>query len=211
MLAIYLLTLSGTSFIYQGQEIGMINAPKDWDLSEYKDCHAVQYIADIKEASKERPEIWQKGLEGLHLCGRDHARTPFQWSGEAQAGFSTNPKTWMSVMASYKEINAAKQENDPASVLSMYRHLLRLRQQYKDIFVYGNFTLLEPDHEHTFSYIKTAEDGSSAYIVLNFSDQPQPFSKPEAFKSSKLVATAVEGGDENTLQPWSGRVYLAQA
>ena len=75
MLAIYLLTLSGTSFIYQGQEIGMINAEKDWDLSEYKDCHAVQYIADIKEASKERPEIWQKGLKGLQLCGRDHART----------------------------------------------------------------------------------------------------------------------------------------
>ena len=75
MLAIYLLTLSGTSFIYQGQEIGMINAEKDWDLSEYKDCHAVQYIADIKQASKERPEIWQKGLEGLQLCGRDHART----------------------------------------------------------------------------------------------------------------------------------------
>ena len=117
----------------------------------------------------------------------------------------------MSVMASYKDINVAKQENDPASVLSMYRHLLRLRQQYKDIFVYGNFTLLEPDHPHTMTYVKTAKDGSSALIVLNFSDNAQAFTKPETFSDSKLIASAVEGGDDSTLQPWSGRVYLAKA
>ena len=96
MLAIHLTTLSGTLLLYQGQEIGMINMPKDWPVDEYKDTMSIEYWRDIEKAVKDGVGGYDMdgALRGLQKLARDHARTPMQWSGEAMGGFTSGSETW---------------------------------------------------------------------------------------------------------------------
>jgi oligo-1,6-glucosidase len=90
----------------------MKNCPQDWSIDEeYKDVGTVNCWTEIKQAAEEenKPELLKLGEEGIRLTARDHARTPMQWDSSPQAGFSSNPNTWMRVMDSYTEINAASQ------------------------------------------------------------------------------------------------------
>jgi alpha-glucosidase len=163
-IALWQTTMSGTLFLYQGQEIGMTNMPASWDMDEYKDIEARNFYAEAV-ASGDQDRI-AKTRHGLGILARDHSRIPFQWSdGVPNAGFSpstsssnkkaaatTVPTTtttmpWMRVHDGYREINAAKQMGDPTSVLSFYKHELRLRKTYKDLFVFGTHTLLDADNE----------------------------------------------------------------
>ena len=122
MLGTVSVLLRGIPFIYQGQEIGMQNAK--WNsIDEYDDISTKdQYKAALAAGlSKE---------QALAACGRmsrDNARTPMQWSDEANAGFTT-AKPWLKVNENYKAINVAAQEKDPSSVLNYYRRLVALQK-----------------------------------------------------------------------------------
>ena len=69
---------------------------------------------------------------------RDNARTPFQWDDSENAGFTTG-KPWLTLNPNYKEINAKSQVNDPDSLFSYYKKLIRLRKdpEHQDVVVYG--------------------------------------------------------------------------
>ena len=127
--------LRGIPFIYQGQEIGMKNA--EWScMEEFDDINTKdQYQVAVRAGLSER--------EALEICGkmsRDNARSPVQWSGAENAGFTTGTP-WLKVNSDYREINVAVQENDPDSVLNYYRRLVALRKSaaYKEVFTYGEF------------------------------------------------------------------------
>ncbi|GAA5864103.1 hypothetical protein JCM8547_005135 [Rhodosporidiobolus lusitaniae] len=218
LMCTYLTSLSGSIIIYEGQEIGMINAPKDWDIAiEYKDVNTINTWREIQEDAKRNndPSLVERGRAGIQLTARDHARTPMQWDSTAQAGFSSNSKakTWMRVMESYKDgINVADQENDDKSTLNFYRYMLKLRQEHRDVFVLGRFDLHEKENEKTFLYTKTAQDGSkTALVALNFSPEVQSFKVPEllAGKEGKLlVSTLGSDGKKKELQPYEALVYI---
>lgn len=76
MLAIMLATLSGTLFVYQGQEIGMVNIPKDWGSEEIRDVAAMNYWLGMKQKYPGDEEILKEALAGIQRVGRDNARTP---------------------------------------------------------------------------------------------------------------------------------------
>ncbi|KAK4046228.1 hypothetical protein OIO90_006620 [Microbotryomycetes sp. JL221] len=218
MLATYLLTLTGTPIIYQGEEIGMVNCPKSWKIEDdYKDVNTLNQWRELQEAARAQnePELLAHGLNSLQTTARDHARTPMHWDSSPQAGFSSTSDTWMRTMDSYKEINVASQENDPHSVLNYYRQMLKLRQKYKDVFVYGHFELLEPTNVSTMSFLKrsTHSDLRVAYVALNFTEQPQALVLPSgvAFDGLKLRTSNVRGASTwgSTLAPFEARVYLA--
>lgn len=156
-LALWQATLTGTLFLYQGQEIGMVNMPAAWDIeAEYRDVETRSFYRDAV-ASGDADRL-ARTAHGLRILARDHARLPFQWDGAApHAGFSDAAATpWMRVHDGYRDVNVAAQQGDPASVLEFWRRLLRLRRAHADVFVHGAFRTLAADDEQRYIYIKEA-------------------------------------------------------
>ncbi|SPO28690.1 probable alpha-glucosidase (maltase) [Ustilago trichophora] len=218
MLALMQVGLTGTLYIYQGQEIGMTNAPKSWGHEEYKDVIAVNYYRDAVTRSGGDPQVLKKTLDDINRQGRDSARTPVHWSSAPNGGFSADPSTipWMRTMDNYTSINVAAQEADSKSVLSFYRNALAVRKQHASILGRGEFRLLDRNHETLFQYVKIPEGGKDndagdrIYVVLNFSDSVQEYKVPgEAggLKATVLLETS-EKAEAGKLGPWEGRMYL---
>jgi alpha-glucosidase len=205
MLCLWLIAQTGTLFLYQGQEIGMINATKEWDIEEYKDVEALNFWTEAVrlEADGSDPGRKARIMHGLQLMARDHARLPFQWDPTANGGFTTG-KPWMRAHDLYKEINAEKQEKDVDSVLSFYKRLLQLRKEHKDVFVYGAFELVEPENLSTFVFKKHYQD-KTAVVALNFTTQAQPAPPIEA--GMEPLVSSYSKRNEAMLQPFEGRVY----
>lgn len=212
MLAIMEASMTGTIFIYQGQEIGMINAPRSWPIEEYKDIEARNYYEEARRLSEDNPDHAPSRLEtvmnGLQILGRDHSRLPMQWDGSAHAGFSA-AKPWMRVHDLYREINVERQSADPHSVLSFWKRMIRLRKDHADIFTYGVFDLVDPENEETFVFTKTGRTGK-ALIALNFSKLPQQFAMVESEPGWELVLGNYDKLKPETLAPFEGRVYLSK-
>lgn len=207
MLALWLVVQTGTLFLYQGQEIGMINAPKDWSIEEYKDVEATNHFKEAVRLADDGgdPTRKERIVHGLQLMARDHARLPFQWDTSENAGFTTGTP-WMRTHDAYKEINAAAQEKDSDSVLSFYKRLLRLRKDHNHVFVYGAFELVDPDNVNTFIFKKHYED-KSALVVLNFTASQQPAPSQEQ-ENMTLLASSYTKTSPSVLQPFEGRVYI---
>lgn len=100
---------------------------------------------------------------------RDNARTPMQWDAGPQAGFTTGSDPWMRVNDNYVDINAAAQTSNPDSVYHTWRRVLEQRKAFKEIFVYGDFALVDEPNESVFAYRRQAADGQAALVVANFS------------------------------------------
>lgn len=203
MLAALLTTLSGTLFIYQGQEIGMTNVPLEWDLNEYLDINTINYYKTYKQVHGDKDLDTIK--KNINLLARDNARTPVQWDDSENAGFSTG-KPWMRVNDNYKEVNAASQVNDPDSLYNFYRKALLLRKQYKDLMVYGTIKVLDLENEQVFSYEKT-QGSTKAYVVLNFTSENVKFESLYK-KDVNLILSNEKSPEEGTLSPYEARVYI---
>ena len=129
--------LTGTLFIYQGQEIGMTNVPRSWPIEEYKDINTINYYRAFKEKYGKDADYKQKEeklVDVINRLARDNARTPVQWSHQQYAGFS-EVEPWMRVNDNYKEINVEDQDGDDHSLLNFYRKLLKLRESTR-IFLF---------------------------------------------------------------------------
>lgn len=214
-IALWQATLTGTLFIYQGQEIGMTNMPKTWGIEEYKDIEARNFYAEAVESGDEKRI--QATLEGLQILARDHSRIPFQWDDSPNAGFTAKGvKPWMRVHDEYQSINVAKQRKDPFSILSFYKRVLRLRKQYSELFVHGTFKLLNAEDETVFSFVK-GDSERKAIVVLNMSRGERPGPDIVAAMGGKeprlLVSTRETGAfrvknGRPMLDAWEGRVYV---
>ncbi|OAL49734.1 alpha-glucosidase-like protein maltase [Pyrenochaeta sp. DS3sAY3a] len=205
MLALWLCGQTGTLFLYQGQEIGMINASKEWDMAEYKDVESQNYWAEAVRLADDGTDPTRKEriAHGLQLMARDHARLPFQWDDTVNSGFSQG-RPWMRVHDEYRSINAARQEGDKDSVLSFYKRVLRLRKEHADVFVYGTFEVLDHEDLDTFVYRKRYQE-KEALVVLNFTTKPQPLPRTDDLK---LLVSSYSKSTSDTLQPLEGRIYI---
>ena len=127
-------TLSGTLFIYQGEEIGQANLPAPWPIEEYVDIASQEYYHEEREVRKRRQNTADPDMTDLmgdlQRKARDHARSPMQWDGEKHAGFSSAEKTWMRVNDDYPDWNVASQAGDGDSVLEFWRRILRFRKKH---------------------------------------------------------------------------------
>ncbi|KAM0327963.1 hypothetical protein ACHAQA_005362 [Verticillium albo-atrum] len=219
MLATLLSTMTGTLFLYQGQEIGMINAPISWSADQYKCVRSVNYYNDICQRSANDPTSLERARANLQRVARDHARVPMQWNGTRNAGFcGADASPWMTILESHVEINVADQVGRPGSSLEYWRYILRLRKSYARLFVYGNFKLIE-QHPDLFMFVKTDKTtGQRALTVANLSRARVPFKEPPCFpfahavlliQNCPLNLSAVE---KLSLRPYEARVYyLKQA
>ncbi|KAJ4253506.1 hypothetical protein NW757_005458 [Fusarium falciforme] len=210
MLAVYLGTLSGTLFLLQGQEIGMANAPESWTIDDYIDVEGLNYYKS--ELNKRGPGADMSDvMREMRLKARDNGRLPMQWNADKNGGFTKGSKPWMRVNDDFSGWNVAQQENDEDSVLAFWRQVLKLRQQEKDVFVYGRFDIL-PEYERSeqlFAYTMTSYDGRVALVLLNFSQEEQNVELEGYTGWKRLLGKNTEtfkaGGVE--LKPYEGVVY----
>lgn len=175
MLASTLALQSGTVFVYQGQELAQKNMPKEWGIEYYRDLECLNHWNEVLKEYPNDKEKQQIYLDQYRCVGRDNARTPIQWSSAKYAGWmpESTPesvKPWMDIHPDYAEWNAAKMVADPKSPYHYWRQLLELRKQYKEIFVYGDFELLDVEHESVVTYVRTADEpegGKKTALVIN--------------------------------------------
>ncbi|KAH8920613.1 glycoside hydrolase family 13 protein [Atractiella rhizophila] len=215
LLAMLQISRPGTLVIYQGMELGMRNIPKTWDIKEYRDWRAVNYFHKVKLERQAAGEQFDMSdvLNLLQKKSRDNARTPMQWSGADNAGFTTG-EPWMRVNDDYQTCNAEIQEKDEKSVLSFWKRMLRFRQLEKDVFVYGSYQGLQKENKHILSFVRTSSRGKSALVVLNFSAGSCEYILPQEWKNARMVVSNVrdteefDGGvDMKSLEKWEGRIY----
>ena len=202
MLSAMYLFQQGTPFVYQGQEIGMINWRPD-SIEQYRDVQTIWNYNN--KALNKTPE---ERLKRQWRSARDSARTPVQWSGEKNAGFSTAEETWIDVNPNYTWLNAAQQEEDPDSILNFYRKAIRLRKQLPCIRC-GTY------HEHFHSsnklymYSMTGTD-QKILVVCSFSEKDTKFTFPKGFdpKESRLILCNYDAPIMGNLRPYECKVYL---
>jgi glycosidase len=191
MLATFLAFQAGTVFIYEGQELGMTNVPKDWPVEEYKDIDCANHWA-LLNAQTSDPTVLALAREEYQKKARDNARTPMQWTSDPHSGgFSPSLKApWMRVNPNTKRINAAAQINDPASPFSYWRSVLAARKENREAVIYGDFEMLDVENERVLAYTRRAEDGSTILVVCNFSDEDVTWvSKRSLGSITKVVLT----------------------
>ncbi len=173
LLAALYFMLRGIPFIYQGQELGMENAPFT-SIDEIDDISTInEYQTALKAGFS--PE---KAMQAVSKFSRDNARTPMQWSKDKNAGFTTGTP-WLKLNPNYSVINAAAQQDDPDSVLSFYKKLIALRKnpEYKDTLVYGS---LEPLWENQHNLMAYYRKGAKTLLVIgNFQQETQTVILPQ--------------------------------
>ena len=208
MLALLFASLSGTLFIYQGQEIGMINMPSDWPIEEYKDVDSINYYQMVANQSNNNPTELASAKAALQHLSRDNARTPMQWDASKNGGFTTeNVEPWMRVNTSTKEINVEQQRLSQDSVLSFWKQMLATRKAWSDMLVHGQFELVDHGNEKVFSFFKHGKSGS-ALVMCNFSSSPVQIPRLELEKERKVILHNLIGTiEESVLAPWEGRIY----
>ena len=159
LLCTLLLTLRGTVFLYQGDEIGMTNVTYD-SIDDHDDVETLNFW---KEA-EERGEDMEAFFEIVHKTSRDNARTPIQWSSAEQGGFS-NGTPWLKVNSNYNEINVEACEADSDSILNYYRKMISFRKENKTL-VYGAYECLDPDDLDTYAYRRWTTPPSFWYYII---------------------------------------------
>ena len=200
-----LMTMQGTPYIYQGEEIGMTNVSFD-SIEDYDDVEIHNCWKERVIKGGEDPE---KLLDGIRYRARDNARTPMQWSDEENGGFTTGTP-WLKVNPNYKEINVKEALADEDSIFHYMQKLIRMRKENL-IAVYGDFKEYEPDNQQLYIYERNDQD-QKMFVVLNFSDKEAAFTMQEEWEKEKtkfLIGNYPEKPLESrAFAPWEAAVYI---
>ena len=166
MLAALTFLMRGASFIYQGQELGLVN-PSFHSLDVIKDIETLDYIADMRSQGKMTDgEI----LRHVNFGTRDVARVPMPWDGGRYFGFS-DTEPWLWTDSPYADTNAAAEREDPASVLSFFKKLIALKKG-SAVLSRGDFRLVANEGGY-FRYERTL-DGERVTVLGNFAREDRP-------------------------------------
>ena len=202
MLAMLSHTQPGTIYVYQGEEIGMINV--NFPSIEYYD---ERYTVGKYHSMVEQGVDPKEALEQLKMMSRDNVRTPMQWSSEQFAGFSDS-KPWLSVNPTYTEINVQAAIADPASILYTYKQLIALRKEHP-VMVYGDYCPVMEQYENVVAYTR-AYEGEKWFMIFNFQAAPQEIEFPEELKGlteRALLMCNYPDHKARTLRPYEARIY----
>ena len=196
--AALVLTLKGTPFLYNGEEIGMTDHMLT-DISQVKDTMGTWYYHAIVTEMGVHPD---EAIQRTAVMTRDKNRTPMQWSDNPNAGFSpSNVKTWLPVNPNYADsINVRDQQNNPNSLLNYYKHLLRIRK-HTPALIEGEYIPLNNTAKDYFAFLRKSES-QSVLVVLNFSEKQLELdlSRTKELKGLSLQALFSSAGRANTMQ-----------
>jgi oligo-1,6-glucosidase len=155
----------GTPYVYQGDELGMANAPFA-TITDFRDIQALRFYA---EAADRGDTDLAALLVAMNRMSRDQGRTPVQWDASAGAGF-TSGTPWIAVNPDHVDVNAAAQVGDADSVFEHYRRLIALRHT-DPVVTDGEFELLLPEHPAIWAFVRRGRD-AELLVAANFSADP---------------------------------------
>jgi alpha-glucosidase len=156
--AMMLLTLRGTPTLYYGDEIGM---------------------SDVPIAPDQVRDPFEKNVPGMGL-GRDPQRTPMRWNAGEHGGFST-VDPWLPIGNALERVNVQGQQNDPRSLLSLYRRLIELRRAQPALHQ-GSYREV---HSNDQTLVYQRSEGASGFLVaLNFGNEQQSLDLPQRHRDS---------------------------
>jgi oligo-1,6-glucosidase len=207
-LAIVLHLHRGTPYVYQGDELGMANAPFT-AITDYRDIQALRFYAEAAERGDvDLPAL----LLAMGRMSRDQGRTPVQWDSSPNAGFTTGTP-WLATNPDHTEVNAAAQVGTPGSVFEHYRRLIALRHE-DPVVTDGDFELLLPDHPSIWAFLRRGSD-AELLVAANFSSDVVSAGLPLGgdWADASVVLTSL-GGDaplqsppDLKLRPWESVVW----
>ncbi|MFZ3453983.1 alpha-glucosidase [Arthrobacter sp. 7Tela_A1] len=187
----------GTPFIYQGEEIGMVNADFS-SIDQYRDVETLNFYAEATARGRSPEAV----LELLRHVSRDNARTPMQWDPGPNAGF-TGGIPWIGIGPRHGEINAETDKASAKSIFRYYQELIRMRHDLP-VIALGTFSLLYANHPALFAFRRTLGD-VSLRILANPSNQE--LAVPPDLRTGKILLGNYAGEtDPAVLAPWEARV-----
>ena len=200
MLTTFLMTMRGTPFYYNGDELGMSNIRFD-KIEDYKD---VPTLNEYQFQKKKGGDL-KKFIEELKFSCRDNGRTPFQWDATTNAGF-TSGQPWLKINPNYLTINASVQDKDPNSTLNYFRKVVALRKQ-EPTLVYGKYTLLDAKNPSVYAYLREL-DGRKFLILLNFTAKNAAAKTGIDLKNAKvLLSNYPNSTADGQLRPYEAVVF----
>lgn len=203
MLAGVIHCLRGTPYLYQGEEIGMTNAGFT-DLSQYRDVESLNHFRILRDKGMSQESAYNI----LKVHSRDNARTPMQWDGSENAGF-TSGTPWISVNPNCEKINAASQVDDPDSIFSYYKTLIQLRREH-DVISQGDFTPLDQENPSVLAYRRSWE-GTELLCVSNFYRKPCTWKCPVDLEGYRVLLANYpdpKPEPEMALRPYESMILL---
>ncbi|MBR2055493.1 MAG: alpha-glucosidase [Mycoplasmataceae bacterium] len=196
-LALVLHMLQGTPFIYQGEEIGMLNC-KFNNLEEHDDIEIHQMYESIKKENGDYTK--DQHLQYVAKMNRDNARTPMQWNKDLNAGF-TNGKPWLKINENYKEINVEDALKDSNSLFYWYQKLINFRKDLtnpiSNVIINGDFELIDSENEKIFAY-KRQYNNEELIVISNWSSDKVEFK----FNKENIILNNYDYINDNLLEPW---------
>ncbi len=204
MLATLLLTMPGTPYLYQGDEIGMTNVKFD-DIGKYRD---VETINHYRAETKSRPK--DEVMEEIYRTSRDNARTPMQWNKNVNAGFSQSTP-WINLNPNYKKINVESSLKESDSILNYYKKMIKTRKNNKGL-IYGKYDTVLYENESVFAYIRTYKN-QKYLIILNFFENYLQIKLPENinFDEYNIIISNYKNNKYNNkdihLKPYESLVF----
>lgn len=190
MLAMMIMFFKGTTYVYQGQEIGMTNIGTK-DMSLVKDISALNVYRLLRKMKFSH----KLSLKLVNNINRDNARTPMQWNEQAEAGF-TSGKPWLIVNPNYETINVAKSLQDSDSIYHFYKQIIALKKETPAL-CYGDFKPLVTNG-NIMAFLRTF--GNVEYtVILNMSKKRQ---KNPLFLRGPVVVSNYKGHDDYENKLW---------
>ena len=204
LLGTLLHTNPGTPYIYQGEEIGMVNVQFD-TIEDYNCCYTVgDYHSMVINGAD--PQV---ALKTVGPRSRDNARTPYQWDASENAGFTAG-KPWIKLNPTYTEINLEADRNAPDSIFAYYQKLIAMRKTHPAILD-GDLNFYLEDHDQALVYTRACAR-QTLLVIANKSDEPAAIALPEALTSHKWKLELAnydndKGIDRGRWEPWECAVY----
>lgn len=192
-LAVLLLTLRGTAFMFEGQEIGMTNFDFP-DMEKVRDVESKNIWNLTGRLHLPKKLRWKM----IKLKSRDNARTPMQWNGDINGGFTTGTP-WLSVNGNYPQINVEKQLSDESSVLSFYKHMIAYRNG-SDVLKLGSFREIYR-RGGVYAYEREL-DGEKLSVVINLTSKE----KKNPVSGTTVISNYGRAGIDGELAPFEAAV-----
>lgn len=198
LLAMIQFTLMGTPFIYQGDELGLVNQ-RFSSIQSVQDIESRQLYEEWRQTMGEY-EAFQKVVSG----SRDHARTPMPWDSSLNAGF-TQGEPWIAMDDDHKMYNVEAEIKDDDSVLRFYRSLIALRKVNPGL-VYGKFEAVKKEKKDLFLYYREYQ-GVKYYVECNLSSSTVKRVQ-QVNKMSLMLSTY--GDKQLELRPYEANLYVVK-
>lgn len=200
MLAGMIHFMRGTPYIYQGEEIGMLNAHYT-SIEQYRDVESLNYYQILLKDGKTKEEA----LKILAARSRDNSRTPMQWTQEKYGGFSEN-KPWLPMSTQFrKEITVEAEEKEESSILAFYKKLISMRKKYP-VIAKGEISFYETGTDMVFAYKRRLEE-QEIMVFCNLGEKEQKVKLDTKFDGSRVFLgnykeQKIENTEYYTMRPY---------